>query len=383
MRIIYYNPVINEPIGAGSHGRGLARALERAGHVVRTIPAIVASSGAKRESAGRFESVPEWLKLPARDVRGRVRALRGASKVAAAAKEFEPDLVIVRRAPYDYVLPRVLGSISCPVIAECNGIAAVECRAYYGQTTLPWERHAEERYFLGADACVAITDEVAIELKRIGVAEDRIWVIHNGVDAELFSAEGDVDPEVEQWRRSFECVVGYCAKVSPLHDLETVARAVNEIASSRPKVGFLFVGPTTADIVAAGVDPQIAQERCLCVGLVRHTRVASLLRGSDLYWAALCNSHGSPLKVFEYLALGHPIVMAATGSGVLPIIEAGAGAVVDRGDAPALRAAVLRRVDDEELRRSESRQAVEWANRFGSWDRVAERLLDGAQELVR
>jgi len=385
MRILYYNPVINEPVGAGSHGRGLAHALKRAGHTVMTIPEIVGTGGAERESAGRFVSVPELLKVPARDIRGRLRAARSSAAVVESVTAFAPELLIVRRVPNDYILPRVLKGLDCAVLAECNGIAASESRKYYRQVTLPWERSAERRFYVSADACIAITDEVSAELQSIGVRSDRIAVIHNGVDVEQFSAVGALDRDVAQWREEhgFEVVIGYCAKVSPLHDLETIALALTEIAALRPNVGFLFVGPTSDQLVDAGIPPELVQGRTLPLGLVRHESVPQLLRGADIFWAALSNSHGSPLKVFEYMALGAPVLMAAVGSGVDPIADARAGSVVGKGEYLQLRDAALLRIDDGKLRLAEGERALSWIDSRGTWDMVAEQVLTLAARVAR
>lgn len=381
MRMLYYNPTINEPAGAGSHGRGVAYALMEAGVELLAMPAPAGPNGSEKTVGRRLTGMPEVLKLPARDVRGRMRAIRGAQAAVRDVSAFSPDVAIIRRAPYDYVLQHVISAARCPVIAECNGVAAMELDAYYGQGTLPWERQSERHFYMSANACVAITDEVADQLGLVGVDPTRIKVIPNAVDTNAFRADGLTDSEVLEWRGEAPAVLGYCAKVSPLHDLCTVVRAAESVANQIPGVRFLFVGITKSDLTAAGAAP-IVLDRSMAPGVVPHMRVAPMLRGADIFWAALSNSHGSPLKVFEYLALGRPVLFAAAGSGVRPIIDAHAGAVVGRADASGLAQAAIDRILNAPLRSAEGLRAREWTEARGGWERVAEELITMASQLL-
>ena len=60
-------------------------------------------------------------------------------------------------------------------------------------------------------------------------------------------------------------------------------------------------------------------------GVVPHEKVPSFLAAADLLWAAYRNEYGSPLKAFEYMAMGKPGVAAGGGAG-----PSGAGGVAQR-----------------------------------------------------
>ncbi|MGB3676056.1 MAG: glycosyltransferase, partial [Candidatus Nanopelagicales bacterium] len=325
--------------------------------------------------ARRLE-LPEVVKVVARDVRGRVRAARRAKRAASAVRDFDPDVCIARRLSYDYTLPVILAATACPVVAECNAVASLESKEYRNQRTLPSERTREIEYLRGADLCVAITDELAAQLFQLGVDSDHIEVVSNGVDTKLFSSVGPKDEAVLAWAMGFDVVLGYCASVGPIHDLSTVATALREIAERAPRVGFLFVGPRDSDLLDAGLPERLVADRCLAVGRVPHGAVPAFLRCADVYWAALNNEHGSPLKVFEFFALGGPVIIAAHGSGVQPVFEARAGAVVPKGDASALASAVLARIVDRGLRESEGLSAARWVTENATWEAVAVRIVD-------
>jgi glycosyltransferase involved in cell wall biosynthesis len=85
--------------------------------------------------------------------------------------------------------------------------------------------------------------------------------------------------------------------------------------------------------------------------------------------------HGSPLKVFEYLALGKPIVMAATGSGLEPLRDARAGEIVAKGEFEALAAAAQLRLQDDALREAEGARGLTWVSANGTWTETARKMV--------
>ena len=378
MRILYYNQGFAEDGGLGTHAVGLLRGFEEIGHEVCAIPAPPTCLADDPPRAKRALRLPEIVKTPLREARGLTRAslLQGAT--VRTAMHFDPELCIVRRFSHDYVLPRLERTVGCPVIAECNSIQVFETRDYWSQHLTPWERRSECAFLRRADLCVAVSAEIAEQLAAVGVRPERVEVIQNGVDLRLFPLEGEVDGGVADWRRPFSVVIGYCATVSAIHDLDTVVAAATAVSELFPDTGFLFVGPTTADLVGAGMNAGLAKNRCLATGRIQHAKVASVLRAADIFWAATHHPYGSLLKLYEYLALGRPIVLAAEGSGVLPVVDACAGAVVPRQDAAALAREARLRIADGTLRREEGESGRRWVEQHGTWAVTASRTIDAA-----
>jgi len=376
VRVAYYNELINLQNGGGAHARGLLGGFKALGHEVSAIPPLAELPAGTHVTARRLPLLPEPLRGPARDALGRIKALRRARGVTKRVASLAPDVLVARRMSYDYILPGVIDAARCPVVAECNTVLAVESLQYRGQRVVPWEARRERDFLRAADLCVAITDEVAEQLQAIGVDPRRTKVVANGVDLALFDSSGAVDGSIELWRRQFSFVIGYCAGVGPIHDLATVASAATVLARTFPDVGFLFIGPTPSDVAAAGMPTELVEARCLAVGPVVHARVPSLLRGADMFWAALNNTHGSPLKIYEYFAMGRPTLMAARGSGIGPIQSAGGGAVVDKGDVAGLVDAATVRIGRPEMVIAEGSAALEWVRLNGTWTGAARQILD-------
>jgi glycosyltransferase involved in cell wall biosynthesis len=120
------------------------------------------------------------------------------------------------------------------------------------------------------------------------------------------------------------------------------------------------------------------RERVRFTGMVAPTEVADLLRGADVLVlpnppSAISTQFTSPLKLFEYMAVGRPIV-ASDLPAIREVLEDNVTALlVPGGDAAAIAAAVRRLIDDPALGARLARGAA-LAVRDYSWDRRAERI---------
>jgi glycosyltransferase involved in cell wall biosynthesis len=126
--------------------------------------------------------------------------------------------------------------------------------------------------------------------------------------------------------------------------------------------------------------------RMTFAGLVGPARVSALLRDADVLvmpttetrWAR----YTSPLKLFEYMAAGKPIV-ASDLPAIREILTDGENAcLVAPGDAHALAAGIRRVLDDPALAARIARRAFEDAAAY-SWDRRAERLEALLSDVVK
>ena len=120
------------------------------------------------------------------------------------------------------------------------------------------------------------------------------------------------------------------------------------------------------------------QDRVEFTGQVAPRQVSELLARADVLVQPLTALHGnahysSPMKVFEYMALGKPIV-ASDLPAIREVLRDGENAVLIEPDSPERLASGVRRVlDDRVLAERIARGAFDDAAQY-SWERRAERL---------
>jgi glycosyltransferase involved in cell wall biosynthesis len=113
-------------------------------------------------------------------------------------------------------------------------------------------------------------------------------------------------------------------------------------------------------------------------GLVLHAEVPELIGAADIAVAPYPKMDHelwlSPMKLYEYMASGTPIVATAAGQIPEVVKEGENGLLVAAGDATAMAAALKKLIDDPSLRSRLGRQARNDAVRKHSWACYLSRL---------
>ena len=90
----------------------------------------------------------------------------------------------------------------------------------------------------------------------------------------------------------------------------------------------------------------------------------------------------SPLKLFEYLACGAPVVAASLGQIAEVVRHGETGLLYPPGELDALVASCERLLEDPDLRRRMGRAAAKEIHDRYTWDHNAERVIDLARSLI-
>ena len=215
--------------------------------------------------------------------------------------------------------------------------------------------------------------------RRLGIDEDRIRVVHGGLD-EQFLADPGLDA-VSRARERYGVIPGSILHVGSLQarkDLPTLVRAVASLPAS--------VAPR---LVLAGSGPEEESLRSMArmIGMADRLHLAGFVDDADLpavYQAASVvvlagTGEGFGLPVLEAMATGTPVLAARAGA--LPEVVGRAGRLFPAGDETAL-ATHLRAVlgsRDEAARMSAEGRAH--AATF-SWDRAARDIEGVLREAV-
>ena len=174
----------------------------------------------------------------------------------------------------------------------------------------------------------------------LGIAGGNPVVAPNGFEREAFEGEYEISSLRERLGLPLERkIVCYCGNTYRGRGLEILARA----ASQMPEVEFLIVGGRERDNTFwREMARQQGSDNFRIKGFVRQREVASYLLASDVlvmpYSSKVTIRDGteagkftSPLKLFEYMAAGKPIVATGVPS-VLEILRSGENSVVTPPD---------------------------------------------------
>ncbi len=189
MRICYYNRLLNEPRGCGVHARSLVENWRRQGHEVLCLPRALTPPGPQVDSGVRdLSALPPFVRALAHEASARVRAARSASRLAGLVVEFAPDLLVTRRAGYDYCLDGVLAKTSSALRRRGQRHRFAGSRGVQRRAGACVGEGARARVFEAG--CRSRLRDARTRSRGCwprGCVRARTAVLPNGVDAQLFS----------------------------------------------------------------------------------------------------------------------------------------------------------------------------------------------------
>jgi glycosyltransferase involved in cell wall biosynthesis len=234
------------------------------------------------------------------------------------------------------------------------------------------------RVFGTATALLAVSSEVAAYLEGFPAARGRVHMVQNGVDPARFPP--GLPPALP--RRPGTFTIGFVGTLKPWHGLPALAEAFHLLrrrgAGANARLLVVGDGPERAGFERALCERDSLGDVCF-TGAVAPGEVPALLASMD---AAVSPYQGgapfyfSPLKVYEYMAAGLPVVASKVGQLDGLIQDGVTGLLCPPGDPSALAAALDRLRCDPALRARLGQAARETVLRDHTWDAVARRILE-------
>jgi glycosyltransferase involved in cell wall biosynthesis len=412
VKILYICPDLGIPVlgrkGASVHVRELVGAFGRAGHsVVLAAPllnkspweepaeleaqllhaplspdVVSAFYGLKafNETLGIEDSLPGELR----------RILYNQDLGSRLERRFEnhrPDFVYERASLYATAGVSLARELERPLVVELNSPLALEQTTYRATGLGELAREAERWTLTRADAVLAVSASLRDYAVSLGANPDRVHVVPNGVNVDLFGP-GAHDPEATtRWDLGDGPVLGFVGGLRPWHGVEVLPALLGRLVGRYPDLRLVIVG----DGQLRGELERDLEERGLAHGAVftgslPHEEVAALIHRFDValapYPRPAHDFYFSPLKLFEYLACGAPVVAASLGQIAEVVRHGETGLLYPPGELDALVASCERLLEDPDLRRRMGRAAAKEIHDRYTWDHNAERVIDLARSLI-
>jgi glycosyltransferase involved in cell wall biosynthesis len=299
------------------------------------------------------------------------------TRLATLVRAERPDIVHTHLPRADIAGALVSGFCNSPVfLCSVHGIYRDR---WFGHWSAPLMRRTYRR----ADTIVAISFAVKNWLQQdFGIPEDKIRVIHYGIEPERFVLPGQPDESAAETRGN-RMVIGSIGRLEPGKGFDRLIRAMTIVHQQMPNATLMIAGHDPLGFGKSLVN--LVSE----LGLSEHVRlvgfqrdVPAFLNGIDVFALASC-TEGFGQVVIEAMAAVKPVVVSDIAPLTEIVINGETGCLAKSGDPQSFASALLSILSDRELAARMGRRGQRRVHDSFSAQRMADETLALYESLLQ
>jgi len=270
--------------------------------------------------------------------------------------------------------------LKIPLVMELNSpLGTIKNRdnfgAYYELALLG------EKIALRNSTLVTVVSKVAEELLRSTYPFLRVVVNPNGVNAKIFSPDVSGAEVRKAYGLKRKKILGFSGHFMWWHGVPVLLKAMVQILQKHQAVHLMLIGDSEYKKEYENLARDLGIiDKVTFTGRIPYSEVPKYLAACDILVSPHVPVvqgvpfHGSPLKIFEYMAMGKPIVASKIGQIGEVLTHRQTALLVTPGDSDEIAAAVVELIDNESLSNQLGRNGRQESLNH-TWDANAERVL--------
>jgi glycosyltransferase involved in cell wall biosynthesis len=293
------------------------------------------------------------------------------------------DFVIVRNTDFSiHLLNNIMIPKNLPLILEINSFMGIELLAkdIKGASYSANLQQREISLIKRADAIFVVSENLKSNLLEKEIPERKITVIPNGVDPEAFHPNISGERIRHKYGLNHKIVVGFLGEVRKTHDMETLLKGFSMASSIMEGLFLLIVGPFKSFFDQI-VHKEGIQSKVLVTGSIDHSVVPEYLAAFDIAVSPIKALYFSPIKNYEYMAMGKAII--ATDLDSTTTMLKNAGILIKPGSVEEMYNAIVKLAQNEDLRKEMGKQARKIVMENFTWKHNARNVLKLCKETVQ
>ena len=289
-------------------------------------------------------------------------------------KKLQPDVIHVNNLPFltTFQSMRVARKLGKRGVVHVHGVIG-ERGSILNFAQRTYIHTIGHTVFKDTTKVICLTLHDAIKIRRYGCPAEKIRIIPNGVDVDKFRPEGDEVESLILWVGRFVQEKG----------LEYLIKGLHIVAKKQPAVKLAMTGdgPLLPKIQRI-VKRYKLTENVIFLGLRSREEIPSIINKASIYALPSLNE-GMPYALLEAMACGKPVV-GSDIPGISDVITHGQnGLLIPPRNSEALANAILKLLDDGNLRRRLGRNARRLMVEKYSWNIITNKIEKVYYEAIK
>lgn len=391
MKICYFNYLYDRfgiSIGSTIKAIELMKALDNCGHDVRLFwrRDSEAPSSAKPSPKDVLKKyLAKYLHEPNQILRN-LHDLKCEKKILQSQS---PDLVISRLETYVISSPFLADRMNLPLIAEADSPVSYELRNFDESYWLfpNLVESLEINFLKRAKKIFCVSNVLKSYFVSRGISEEKICVISNGVDINRFNPSIPSNEIKDRYRLKGCPVIGFIGSFHYWHGVHHLIDLIQSILASHPKVIFMLVG--SGGPLKSQLEDFIRENNCrdrvILTGHVPHDEIPAFIAAMDVVLAPyppLDFFYYSPVKIYEYMAMGKAVVSSRIGQIKEIIQHNQSGLLCSPGKTNEMIEAAQALLSNSSLRKKIGIKAFHQIKQHHTWDKKAKKLSDLCEKVI-
>jgi glycosyltransferase involved in cell wall biosynthesis len=299
----------------------------------------------------------------------------------------KPDIIYERQCGWSFIPALVAKVFRIPYIVELNGLLIDELKmGNFPKIYVKISALNERNDYNISNKIITVTQGIKDEIMKLyKIPDEKIVVINNGVNTNIFYPFDQNEAQTRlklEHSKDYICFVG---NLAPWQGIEYLIRASPIVLKKHPKASFLIVGDGVLKNELVQLTNELGvSDKLIFTGNVPYNMVPVYINAADICVVPKkpIKSGYSPLKLYEYMSCGKPIIATNT-TGFEILEENNSGLLTDSENPVELANSILKLLSNPKLMSEMGANGRRCAVEKHSWDCVAKKVRSVCNDVIK
>ncbi len=296
-------------------------------------------------------------------------------------KEKKYKFIYERYAIFSFIPALLAKKYDIPLVMEINYTSQSPLYRKRSKIMKPLAVFTDKYVFRKTMVFSAVSSKLQEDLKlQYSVPDNKIIMTPNAADPEKFNMNRNALGKIGRINLKDKHVIGFVGGFYPWHGVQFLIDAYSEVIKQYPNVVLLLIGDgPERGAIENYIENNKLSDSIILLGRIAHEKLPDYIATFDAGIMPDSNDYGSPMKIFEYMAQGCPVIAPDYGP-ILDVVQDGVhGFVFKKKDKMSLVEALVNitrgQVDLEGIRRN-CRTLIEEDRNWGNNARMVVQAVE-------